>query len=316
MRLTRASLCCALAALAALGAPLQPPVGVPFAPDAPGRERVAVVGDAGTRTRGQHEVARALAAEHERAPFASVLVLGDNVYEHGEPAWFEGAIRAPYAPLFAKGVRFFPVLGNHDVRARGGGAQRAYWGAPRWYKKTIGPADFFALDTTILLPRYQDGSYDGELEEVRRLAREQLAWLDAELARSTAPYRIVYGHHPLHLTTAQPRKIYEAKLLRSILEGTLTKRGVGLYLAGHEHHYERSEPAGGVVHVISGAGGKRSWWPLFFSTGASEKVVRRRHFLVLELAGGAVRARAIDSEGAVFDEFILRASAASGGAGN
>lgn len=255
-----------------------------------------------------------MADEHERAPFASVLVLGDNVYEHGEPAWFEGAIREPYAPLLAKGVRFFPVMGNHDVRAEGGKAQREYWGAPRWYKKSIGPADFFAIDTTVLLPRHQDGAYEGVLSTASRLAREQLAWLDAELARSTASHRVVFGHHPLYVTTSQLRKLAEARQLRSILEATLRKHGVALYLAGHEHHYERSEPVGGVVHVISGAGGKRSWWPLFFPSGAAERIVRRRHFLMLALSRGEVRARALGADGAVLDEFILRARVAGAAA--
>lgn len=300
------ALLCALPVLAAFASPLQPPVGAPFAADAAGLGRVAVIGDAGTRDRGQHAVARALASEHERAPFASVLVLGDNVYEHGEPKWFEGAIREPYAPLFAKGVRFFPVMGNHDVRSGGGEAQRAYWGSPRWYKKTIGPADFFAIDSTVLLPRHQKGAYEGALSTASRLAREQLDWLDAELSRSKAPHRIVFGHHPLHVTTAQPAKVAEAGRMRAILEETLRRHGVSLYLSGHEHHYERSEPVGGVVHVISGAGGKRSWWPLFFSSGVSKQVVRRRHFLVLELSAESVRARAVDAEGAVIDEFVLR----------
>lgn len=302
----------ALPVLAALASPLQPPVGAPFAADAAGLGRVAVIGDAGTRGRGQRAVARAMSAEHARAPFASVLVLGDNVYEHGEPEWFDAAISEPYAPLFAKGVRFFPVMGNHDVRARLGEAQRAYWGAPRWYKMTIGPADFFAVDTTVLLPRHQKGAYEGALSTASRLAREQLDWLDAELSRSKAAHRIVYGHHPLYVTTAQPAKVAEAGRMRAILEETLRKHGVSLYLSGHEHHYERSEPVGGVVHLISGAGGKRSWWPLFFSSGVSKKLVRSRHFLMLELFAESVRARAVDEEGAVFDEFVLRPSATRG----
>lgn len=267
--------------------------------------RVAAVGDPGTRGRGQRAVAAAMAAEHARAPFAAVLLLGDNVYEDGEPKWFDAALREPYAPLRAGGARFLPVLGNHDVRAGGGDAQRAFWGAARWYKTTIGPAELFAIDTTILLPENQKGAYDGRLPEIRRLAVEQLDWLDEELARSKARHRIVFGHHPLYVSTGERGKVAEAARLRARLEPILRKRRVKLYLAGHEHHYERSEPVGGVVHVISGAGGKLAWWPSLYGSGVAAKIVRRRHFLVLDFPREALRVRALGKDGRFLDEFSI-----------
>lgn len=285
---------------------LQPPVAAPMPADAPGLGRIAVVGDAGTAGRSQRKIADAMAAERARAPFASVLVLGDNVYENGEPEKFDAAIRDPYAALFDGGVRFFPVMGNHDVRAGGGQRQRAYWGAPRWYKKTIGDAEVFALDTTVLLPRHQKKAYDAVMPEVERLAREQLAWLDAELAKSAAKHVIVYGHHPLYVSTNDKGKVSESVLLRAILEPILKKHGVKLYLAGHKHHYERSKPTEGVTHVISGAGAKLSRKRLTYPSGVSEKVVQRRHFLVLETADEGLRVRALDKDGKTLDEFVLR----------
>ncbi|MDE2142491.1 MAG: metallophosphoesterase, partial [Elusimicrobia bacterium] len=177
-------------------APLQLPVSAPLPAAAPGIDRIAVVGDAGTADSHQAHIARAMAAEHEKKPFASVLVLGDNVYQNGETEKFHAAIRDPYAPLFDGGVRFFPVLGNHDVRTGGGAAQRAYWGAPRWYRKSIGTVDVFALDTTVLLPHHQKHAYASDFPEAERLGREQLAWLDKALGESRADHIVVYGHHP------------------------------------------------------------------------------------------------------------------------
>ncbi len=293
-------------AVPALAPALQPPVAAPIPADAPGLGRIAVVGDAGTADLHQRKIADAMAVERVRAPFASVLVLGDNVYENGEPEKFDAAIRDPYAALFDGGVRFFPVMGNHDVRAGGGERQRAYWGAPRWYKKTLGDADVFAIDTTILLPRHQEEAYDAVMPEIERLAREQLAWLDAELAKSTAKNIVVYGHHPLYVSTNDREKVEESALLRGILEPILKKRGVKLYLAGHKHQYERSKPVDGVVHVISGAGGQLSKKKVLYPSGVSEKVVQRRHFLVLESTEDGLRVRALDKNGAVIDEFLLR----------
>ena len=247
-----------------------------------------------------------MAVERARSPYASVLVLGDNVYENGEPAKFDASIRDPYAALFDGGARFFPVLGNHDVRSGGGEEQRRYWGAPRWYKKTIGETEVFALDTTVLLPHHQEGAYDATMPQAEALGREQLAWLDAELAKSTAKHVVVYGHHPLYVSTNDKQKVEESARLRAVLEPLLQKYGVKLYLAGHKHHYERSAPVGGVTHVISGAGGQLSKKPLTYPSGVAETIIQHRHFLVLEATDEGLRVRALDKDGVVLDEFVLR----------
>jgi 3',5'-cyclic AMP phosphodiesterase CpdA len=286
--------------------PLQPAVSVALNPDAAGISRIAAVGDAGTADVPQASIARAMASEHARAPFASVLVLGDNVYKNGEPEKFDAAVREPYAALFDGGARFYPVLGNHDVRAAGGEAQRAYWGAPRWYKASIGTVEAFALDTTLLIPHHQKHAYDDALPETAQLASEMLAWLDDELGKSTARHVVVYGHHPLYVSTNEAEKVAEAAELRALLEPILKKHGVKLYLSGHKHHFERSRPVDGVVHVISGAGGQLSENPVLYPSGVAETVIQKRHFLMIEAADDGLRVRALNKRGEILDEFIVR----------
>jgi len=291
----------------ASGVPLQLPVSAPLAASAPGIDRIAVVGDAGTADAHQERIARAMTAEHARSPFASVLVLGDNVYQNGEPEKFDAAIRRPYAALFDGGTRFFPVMGNHDVRTGGGDAQRAYWGAPRWYQKSIGKVEVFALDTTVLLPRHQKQAYDADLSEAERLGREQLAWLDKALGESEADHIVVYGHHPMYVSTNEEQKVEEAARLRELLEPVLKKHGVKLYLAGHRHHYERSAPVDGVTHVISGSGGQLSGGDDDrYPSGVAAKALQKRHFLMLEARPDGLRVTALDKNGAVLDEFVVR----------
>lgn len=287
--------------------PLQPPIAAPVPVDAPGLARIAVVGDAGTGDAHQRAIAGAMAAERERSPFAAVLALGDNVYRHGEPAKFDGAIRDMYAALFDGGARFFPVMGNHDIRAGDGEPQRRYWGdAPRWFKKTLGDVEVFALDTTVLLPRHQQRSYKDEIPEMERLGREQLAWLDAELAKSAAKHVVVYGHHPLYVSSNEEAKAEETALLRESLEPILLKHGVKLYLSGHQHHYERSRPVDGLVHVVSGAGGGHlSRGPLSYPSGVAEKTLEERHFLVLDVGEDGIRVRALDADGKTLDDFTV-----------
>ena len=43
-------------------------------------------------------------------------MLGDNIYEHGNPAGYARRFEQPYGPLLSGGVKFYAALGNHDVR--------------------------------------------------------------------------------------------------------------------------------------------------------------------------------------------------------
>lgn len=287
-------------------APLQPPVSAPVPVSAPGLNRLAVVGDAGTMDHHQQAIADAMISEHAKAPFASVLVLGDNVYQDGETEKFDAAIREPYAALFDGGARFFPVMGNHDVRTEHGDPQRAYWGAPRWYKASIGTVDAFAIDTNILIPHHQKHAYDDALPETAAAAREMLEWLDTELGKSTAKHIVVYGHHPLYVSTNEEQKVEESAELRALLEPILKKHGVKLYLSGHKHHYERSAPVDGVTYVISGAGGQLSEKPVVYPSGVAEVVIKKRHFLIMDADDDGLHVRALDKHGEVLDEFVVR----------
>lgn len=292
-----------------VAASLNPGAHVVLAGAASGVTRIAVFGDAGTRLPGQFEVSRALLSEHKLAPFSSALVLGDNVYNKGEVENFDASIRDAYSELFQDGVRFLPVLGNHDVRTGGGEQQREYWGAPRWYSASLGEVDVFALDTTVLLHDLPDmkRSYAGREAEMAELAARQLEWLERALSKSSAKHKVVFGHHPFYVSTSakEPPKVRESERMRELFEDVLKKHGVGLYLAGHQHHYERSIPQGGVVHVTSGAGGQLDDRPLFYHSGVAAVLEKTRHYLVLEVEGGALRVKAMAADGRVIDEFAL-----------
>ena len=118
------------------------------------------------------------------------MTLGDNFYSVGMESpsdprwrtWFEDL----YAPL---GITFFPALGNHDWGHPDSPAaevlysgKTATWRMPAaYYTFTAGPVQFFAIDTQSVA-----------------LAQQQREWLDREIGRSQARWKIVYGHHPIY----------------------------------------------------------------------------------------------------------------------
>lgn len=232
------------------GAPPLPPFEL--APPPADALRVLVVGDTGTGDWRQRRVALAMQREAAERGADLVLHTGDLFYRKGvssvrDEQWRE-KVEEPFGgPLADVPIR--PVLGNHDhlgdLTAYVAYAERS----PRWrmpalyyafsHEAESWRADFFALDTTLLVTD----------DEER--ARE-LAWLDERLAASDARWKIVVGHHSIH--SGGPHG--DDPLLVRELEPLLVRHGVDLYVSGHDHYLALLEPPGGVLKLVSGAGAK------------------------------------------------------------
>ncbi len=209
----------------------------PVANDADLVLRFAVTADGGAADANQRLVGQAMADWQRRYPYDLVLMAGDNIYNSGELSKIKEAFETPYAELLKRGVKFRAVLGNHDIRTDHGDRQVEYPAfnmGGRYYTFSQANCQFFALETNV------DVDW-----------KAQLAWLERELAASKAAVKIVYGHHPVyasgHYGTDQAMVARLAPLFK--------KYGVQLYINGHEHHYERTQPIDGTTYLITGNGG-------------------------------------------------------------
>lgn len=218
-----------------------------------GPVHILAFGDFGNGSAAQARVARAMGEVHGRTPFHFGLTLGDNFYEHGlnspvHPRW-RTDWEEKYGPL---GIRIYATLGNHDYHDPASpGAQQARsrlsasWCLPRpFYTFTAGPVQLFAVDTE-------------PIEERLGSVREQLSWLDGALAASRAPWKVVYGHHPVYTNGQHGGTAGVLPPIRDALLPILKKHQVDVYLAGHDHDLEALGPDGGVRFLISGGGGRR-----------------------------------------------------------
>ncbi|MCW2927944.1 MAG: hypothetical protein JWM86_1912 [Thermoleophilia bacterium] len=267
--------------------PLQGTPG-PALPDAPGAYRVAVIGDMGEGTPAEERNAEQVA----RWKPTHVATVGDNVYPLGrEKDW-----AARFDPQFAKlrmSTTWQPALGNHDYYA---GNLTPYFdrfpqlAGRAYYTWTLGPAQFFVLDTEQRL--------DG--------ASAQQAWLAAELAKSTAPYRVIQMHRPM----VSSRAGSIGRNIHGSLGPLLAKHGVQLVLAGHEHGYERSKELNGTTFMVSGGGGAASY--AYLGDLPSHTAVRgaRHHHLELSFDAAQMVVRAVDDRGVAFDSTVIRPHAA------
>jgi acid phosphatase len=228
---------------------------------------VLVLGDWGVEGKhAQRAIAQsmALAAAETNARF--VLTTGDNFYPAGvssaaDPQWktsFEEIYTA--RPLQ---IPWYAALGNHDYRGEPA-AQVAYGGAGRRWRMPDRyycirphaddlPADveIFVLDTTPMAPELGEN-----LLRILRYGRtfvpdpaQQMLWLQARLARSTAAWKIVVGHHPIHSGGRHGGSAGVAARVEPLLE----RYGVQAYLCGHDHVLQHIQ-AGRTHHICSGSG--------------------------------------------------------------
>jgi len=177
---------------------------------------------------------------HQEKPFDLAITLGDNFYPAGISTPTDERWRQEFQRLYSPmRIPFFASLGNHDwVLADSPAAEVLHSGGPDgWrmpaarYSFVAGPVQFFALDTDLV-------------------TRAELDWLDAELGRSTARWKVVFGHHPIRADGLYGDDPNLQQNLLPILRGR-----ANLYICGHEHDLEHLAPDGGVHFVVAGGGG-------------------------------------------------------------
>ncbi len=243
--------------------------------------RVAVVGDPGTGGASELEVAHVVADQHDRSPYDALVLPGDLIYPRGDVDLIEEAVLQPYDPLLSEGVQLLPVLGNHDYL--NGEARQIMDRLGRssdWYAQEIGLALFIVLDSN----RVDDP--------------DQTRWLQQTLHDSTARWVIAAMHHPPYSAGMHGSDLD----VRDAWAGLFTRYKVDLVLAGHDHDYQRSEVIGGVVYVVTGGGAKTRPTGTESFTAFSASTL---HYLDLQIGAAQITGQAIDSQGHVFDEFVL-----------
>jgi acid phosphatase len=261
--------------------------------------RIAVTGDTG---KGADTVAEGIRRVHATTPLNAIILAGDTFYPCGvtterDPRW--SLVR----PLTTIGIPVFPVLGNHDfcgksdpdaqIRASG---VIANWNFPaRQYMVRSSVADFAFIDTTSYLRRKSDPN------------------LVDTFRSSTAPWRIVIGHHPIISSGYHgyfPRA--EVSRMRELIP-SLRESNIKFSIGGHDHHEELIR--GRMLHLISGAGS--SPVPpvkLHVNTIYPPEIRPERiGFAVVEIDAKSIRVRFYDAKGNPKSEWIKTEGKSLGG---
>jgi len=168
-------------------------------------------------------------------------------------------------------------LGNHDFDPVGRRAlELQYFNlAKSYYTVVKGPVQFFLYDSG-----YDSSQVNQEPDGIA-LGSVQALWLQAQLALSTAQFRVVVLHHPPFTSCKSsilvPPLAGDGTLSYPALRLPFKDWGADAVISGHAHLYERLLHDG-IPYIINGAGGRSGTMPeepaLFADTLQPESVVR------------------------------------------
>ncbi|MCG8425201.1 MAG: metallophosphoesterase family protein [Proteobacteria bacterium] len=244
--------------------------------------RFTAFADLGKQTTDQFAVSDQL----NTVSYDFALVPGDIAYGSGTMEAFELYYFDVYADKLDK-IPFYPAVGNHDYRTDRAGPFRQVYSLPENGSNEL----YYSFDW---------GNVHIAVIDTENIDDAQVSWLDADLAATRQPWKVVMGHHPPYSSGYHGDDLEVRRKFSPIF----ASRGVQLALFGHEHNYERTKDLDGTTYIVTGGGGVGTR-PVGTSTYTdfSEQVA---HFTYVEVAGNTLTLWAVDASGQTFDTAVLR----------
>jgi predicted phosphodiesterase len=217
----------------------------------------------------------------DREKVQAIVHTGDAITEPGSESEWERFLQ-----LTGNSRPLYIAPGNHDIKGRK---------SLTTYSRILGKPPYYSAvhdDTLLILLNSEIPGQEG------RITGQQLEWLKAELKRPFT-YHIVFLHRPLFTTllgTGYGLDRFKAE--RDRLHELFKEYNVPLVVAGHEHHYNRSEHDG-IIYVIAGGGGARLL--TFF-----EEYGGFFHYVIAKKRNGGYVLRVHDLKGNIRDEFSIK----------
>ena len=262
--------------------------GAPAATPMPNRDgslKFAILGDFGTGSQTQYDLAKQMASVRQRFEYEFVILVGDNIYGGERPQDFKKKFEEPYKPLLDAGVKFYGALGNHDSRE-----QRYYKlfnMEGKFYYSFKAPKQdvrFIALDSTYPNP-------------------EQIEWAANELKGAAEAWKIAYFHHPLYSSGGRHGSDLR---LRETLEPMFLNENVSVVFQGHDHFYERLKPQKGIHYFVAGSGGQLRAGNIVDESNISARGFDTDLvFMIAEIFEDQLSFNAISRTGAVIDSGVI-----------
>ena len=229
--------------------------------------KFAILGDMGTGDDNQLRVAKSLKKLIDLENLQFVTGLGDNIYDCGattvDDIQFVNKFEKPYSKIDNK-IKFYMTLGNHDygehyckcqvedrelLQIKYGQLSQKNgkkWYMPsRYYTFRRGDIEFFALDANVD-------------KQTRKEIDEQIRYMKTKIEKSTAKWKIAYGHQPwvsIGDHGNAPPKLH--KYFNSLFGSGL----IDIYMCGDDHNkqlIEKTLKDKKMVLIVCGTGGRET----------------------------------------------------------
>ena len=259
--------------------------------------RFAVVGDYGTDSQAEQDVADLINTWNPDF----VITTGDNNYSFGAAETIDKNIGQhyhefiyPYIGTYGAGAtfnRFFPSLGNHDWETPNAQPYLDYFTLPgneRYYDYVWGPVHFFVVDSDVREP---DGISSTSI---------QGQWLQSQLAASTSSWNVVYMHHPPYSSGANHGST-------SAMQWPYQAWGADVVLSGHDHIYERIV-LNGFPYFVNGLGGASIYTFGTIVPGSEARYNGNYGAMLVEASESYITFQFITRTGLVIDTYTIGAT--------
>ena len=229
--------------------------------------KFAILGDMGTGDDNQLRVAKSLKKLIDKENLQFVTGLGDNIYDCGaktvDDIQFVNKFEKPYSKI-DDSIKFYMTLGNHDygehyckcqvedrelLQIKYGQLSQKNgkkWYMPsRYYTFRRGDIEFFALDANVD-------------KQTRKEIDEQIRYMKTKIEKSTAKWKIAYGHQPwvsIGDHGNAPPKLH--KYFNSLFGSGL----IDIYMCGDDHNkqlIEKTLKDKKMVLIVCGTGGRET----------------------------------------------------------
>ena len=242
------------------------------------------VGDFGVGGASERATGMAMKRYAGRTGADLLATLGDNDYTES-PRRFRASWQQSFGWARRSGLVVAGTLGNHDYLTGRGRYEYGPLGMPgAYYTRSLGDAQLFFLNSNLVNAR-------------------QTAWLEDQLASSTATWKIALFHHPPYTCGGHAGNLAVARSWVPLFQ----RYGVQLVLSGHDHNYQRFRARRGVTYVVDGAGGA-NLYPLRRCPASYPRRARARAvhgFLAIRVGDDRLDGYAVDRNGVVRDRFRL-----------
>jgi hypothetical protein len=269
-----------------------------------------VTGDSEDGSARKYQIARLM----DQTQADLVFHCGDHMYYNFQLGREDYRTLSVFGPKM-RSVPFYFSMGNHDINPTSFDQPflqtfclptNPVTGTSHFYSFDQGDAHFAVL----FLPWLTD------VPELRPYqltnGSPQYSWLTNDLATSTKPWKFLFMHIPFansghhSLDDDNNNGIVDHVELQQMLLPIAQRYGVQVVFSGHEHDYERSNPMGGVHHIVVGGGGSFQPNDYFERDSANSQYYLRPGFVRVAVQGDSLLLQAIGTNGAVFDSMTIQ----------